>query len=50
LRFVIDRGVIALPRLHRHEHLPSLLMAMSAPPLSPDVVLRIFDEKPDEKR
>jgi len=49
LRFVIDRGVIALPRVHRHEHLPSLLMAMSAPPLTPDAIRRIFDEKSDEK-
>jgi len=49
LRYVLDRGVIALPRVHRHEHLPSLLMAMSAPPLTPDIVHRIFDEKPDEK-
>ncbi len=50
LRYVLDRGVIALPRVHRHEHLPSLLMAMSAPPLTPDIVRRIFDEKPDEER
>jgi len=45
LRYVLDRGVIALPRVHRHEHLPSLLMAMTAPPLSPDIVARIFDDK-----
>ncbi|MBA3455667.1 MAG: aldo/keto reductase [Deltaproteobacteria bacterium] len=49
LRYVVDRGVIALPRLHRHEHIPSLWMAMSAPPLSADVVLRILDEKSVEK-
>lgn len=50
LRYVIDRGVIALPRVHRREYLPSLLMALLAPPLTPDVVLRILDEKPVEKR
>ena len=46
LRYVVDRGVIALPRVHRHEHIPSLLMAMSGPPLTPDVIRRILDEKP----
>lgn len=49
LRYVIDRGVIALPRVHRHEHVPSLLMALTGPPLTPDLVLRILDEKPVEK-
>jgi len=48
LRYVIDRGVIALPRVHRHEHVPSLLMALTGPPLTPDLVLRILDEKPVE--
>lgn len=34
LRFVIDHGVIALPRLHRHAHVPDALAAAAAPPLS----------------
>ena len=50
LRFVIDRGAIALPRLHRHEHLPDALAALVAPPLSPGLVARILDEKPGETR
>jgi len=35
LRYVIDTGAIALPRLHRHERLPDALVALAAPPLSP---------------
>lgn len=35
LRFVIDRGAIALPRLHRHAHVLPAIAAASAPPLSP---------------
>jgi aryl-alcohol dehydrogenase-like predicted oxidoreductase len=42
LRYVIDRGAIALPRLHRHEHVPDALMAASAEPLTPEIV-RILD-------
>ncbi|HEY4178372.1 MAG TPA: hypothetical protein VGM90_16105 [Kofleriaceae bacterium] len=38
LRYVIDRGAIALPRLHRHEHVPETLMAGTAEPLTPDIV------------
>ncbi len=34
LRFVIDRGAIALPRLHRRENIAEAIAAASAPPLS----------------
>jgi aryl-alcohol dehydrogenase-like predicted oxidoreductase len=34
LRFVIDRGAIALPRLHRREHVAEAIAAASAPPLT----------------
>jgi len=34
LRFVLDRGAIALPRLHRAEHIPEAIAAAAAPPLS----------------
>lgn len=37
LRFAIDRGAIALPRLHRREHVAEALAAAAAPPLSIDV-------------
>jgi len=43
LRFVIDRGAIALPRLHRREHLLPAIAAAAAPPLSADLVARILD-------
>jgi len=45
LRFVIDREAIALPRLHRREHLGEALVAASAPPLAPDLLARLVDEK-----
>lgn len=35
LRYVVDAGAIALPRLHRHAHVPDALGALAAPPLSP---------------
>ncbi|CAN5913738.1 hypothetical protein BH11MYX2_BH11MYX2_35910 [soil metagenome] len=38
LRYVIDRGAIALPRLHRHEHVPEALMAATAEPLTPEII------------
>jgi aryl-alcohol dehydrogenase-like predicted oxidoreductase len=44
LRFVLDRGAIALPRLHRHANVLDAFAAMSAPPLNPDLVARILDE------
>lgn len=34
LRFVLDRGVIALPRIHRHEHLVYLPLMTGSPPLT----------------
>lgn len=37
LRFVLDRGALALPRLHRNEHVASALAAIAAPPLSRSV-------------
>ena len=45
LRFVIDRGAIALPRLHRREHLAEAISAASAPPLStPERIFSTLDE------
>jgi len=38
LRFVLTRGAIALPRLHRHEHVAEAHMASLLPPLPQDVV------------
>lgn len=43
LRFVIDRGAIALPRLHRREHLLPGIAAAAAPPLSEPLIARILD-------
>lgn len=45
LRFVIDRGAIALPRLHRAEHVAESLACAAAPPLSPGLHARL-DELP----
>jgi len=44
LRFVIDRGTIALPRLHRREHLLPAIAAAAAPPLSAALVARIVED------
>jgi len=41
LRFVIDRGAIALPRLHRRPHVIEALLAGSAPPLAVDIARRL---------
>jgi aryl-alcohol dehydrogenase-like predicted oxidoreductase len=41
LRFVIDRAGIALPRLHRREHLLPGIAAAATPPLPADLVSRI---------
>lgn len=41
LRFVLDRGAIALPRLHRAEHLAEAIAAAAAPPLSPALLERL---------
>ncbi|MBL0219097.1 MAG: aldo/keto reductase [Myxococcales bacterium] len=42
LRFVIDRGAIALPRLHRHANVMPAVIAAMAPPLSPALLARIL--------
>jgi aryl-alcohol dehydrogenase-like predicted oxidoreductase len=44
LRFVIDRAGIALPRLHRREHLLPGIAAAAAPPLPSEIVTRILDD------
>lgn len=46
LRAVIDRGAVALPRLHRHAHVVPALLAASAPPLPPELLRALF---PDDK-
>jgi aryl-alcohol dehydrogenase-like predicted oxidoreductase len=38
LRYAITRGAIALPRLHRREHIPDALAAAHAPPLPRDLI------------
>ncbi len=50
LRYVIDRGALALPRLHRKDHVATAIAAAAAPPLPPDLVRRVLDEKPVEGR
>jgi aryl-alcohol dehydrogenase-like predicted oxidoreductase len=45
LRMVIDRGAIALPRLHRRELVAEAILAGSAPPIStPEHIFSILDE------
>jgi aryl-alcohol dehydrogenase-like predicted oxidoreductase len=44
LRFAIDRAGVALPRLHRREHVIAAITTVSAPPLSPALVARILEE------
>ncbi len=41
LRFVLARGALPLPRLHRAEHVPESIAAASAPPLSSDLLARL---------
>ncbi len=41
LRWVIDRGALPLPRLHRRDHIPEALTALAAAPLSPDLMKRL---------
>ena len=41
LRWVIDRDAIALPRLHRKEHVDAAVAAASAPPLTPALLERL---------
>ncbi|HEX5060684.1 MAG TPA: aldo/keto reductase [Kofleriaceae bacterium] len=38
LRFVVTRGAIALPRLHRKEHVADALIAAHSPPLPRDLI------------
>jgi len=45
LRFVVDRGALALPRLHRHDHVLPAVIAAAAPPLTPALLARIVDDK-----
>lgn len=45
LRYVMDRGAIALPRLHRHAHVLDTVMSAGAPPLTPALIDRILVEK-----
>jgi len=42
LRFVLDRGAIAMPRLHRREHVGTAMAAIIAPPLSAAVHERLL--------
>jgi aryl-alcohol dehydrogenase-like predicted oxidoreductase len=37
LRYALDRGAIALPRIHRADHVADAIAAASAAPLSPDL-------------
>lgn len=44
LRAVIDRGAVALPRIHRHEHVVAALLAGSSAPLStPEQIFSTLD-------
>jgi diketogulonate reductase-like aldo/keto reductase len=43
LRYVLGHGVIALPRLHRHEHVLDALTASVLPPL-PAELIEILEE------
>lgn len=45
LRYVMHRGAIPLPRLHRHAHVLDTIASASAPPLTPALVDRILVEK-----
>lgn len=45
LRFVVDRGAIAIPRLHRHDHVLPAVIAASAAPLSPALLARIVVDR-----
>jgi aryl-alcohol dehydrogenase-like predicted oxidoreductase len=42
LRAVIDRGAVALPRLHRPEHIPLAVLAAASPPLPADTLSELF--------
>jgi aryl-alcohol dehydrogenase-like predicted oxidoreductase len=42
LRAIIDRGAVALPRLHRPEHVPLAMLAAASPPLPADRLAELF--------
>ena len=44
LRYVVDRGAIALPRLHRNETIPEALLACAGDPLPPEITA-VLEEK-----
>jgi aryl-alcohol dehydrogenase-like predicted oxidoreductase len=46
LRYVLDRGALALPRLHRHEYVTPAIVSLVATPLSVFVTERILDALP----
>lgn len=46
LRFAIDRAGVALPRLHRREHLIGAVAAANAPALSASLVARLVELTP----
>ncbi|MDB4952996.1 MAG: aldo/keto reductase [Myxococcales bacterium] len=45
LRYVLDRGVIALPRLHRNDRVPEAMLAALSEPLSIDLRRRLDTEQ-----
>ena len=47
LRYVIDRGAVALPRIHRPDDLYELVLCGSADPLPPELIARIDELWPD---
>jgi aryl-alcohol dehydrogenase-like predicted oxidoreductase len=47
LRYVIDRGAIALPRIHARADLDELVACAAAPPLPPELMARIDELWPD---
>ena len=50
LRFVLTRGAVALPRLHRAANVPEALAAAAAPPLSQELLDRLDDLLPAAPR
>ena len=50
LRFVLTRGAVALPRLHRAAHVPEALAVTIAPPLSQALLDRLDDLLPAAPR
>ncbi len=50
LRYVLDHGVVALPRLHRRDHVIASLACLGAPPLSDALCSLIRNDSTDEDR